>query len=268
MAKYVLGDKEVTEEEFYKTVFKVEEESFFLDEVLDSFFPPKNKKEILKELYLKKSNALKELEAYRYKIDNLEGAYNFKLPVTGVIHHTGGTVFEKIQDSTTPNKNIDPFYVVDIKNIKSVEIPPIGFNIQDPLEAYKAITGHSTRHKSQAVKAEDNKTQRVPIKGWKPVPKIGKKESKTVEKAPVFTYCEQMKNAIEALSLRSLAGHKKYEKGDDWENFSRVENGDFEYSNAQFRHALGIGEDSDEDHLVAAAWNAVSRLEIHLRNKK
>lgn len=94
---------------------------------------------------------------------------------------------------------------------------------------------------------------------------LGKKESQIVEKAPIFTYCKQMKNAIEALSLRSLYGHKKYEKGDDWENFARVENGDFEYSNAAFRHALGIGEDSERDHLIAEAWNSVAKLELFLR---
>ena len=95
----------------------------------------------------------------------------------------------------------------------------------------------------------------------------GKKESQTVEKAPVFTFCKQMKNAIEALSLRSLYGHKRYEKGDDWENFSRVANADFEYSNSMFRHALEIGGDEDElQHLVASAWNAIAKLELKLRS--
>jgi hypothetical protein len=94
----------------------------------------------------------------------------------------------------------------------------------------------------------------------------GIKESQNEEKAPIFTYCNQMKNAIEALSLRSLAGHKKYEEENDWENFSRVPNGDFEYSNAQFRHALSIGKESERDHRIAEAWNAVSRLEIYLRS--
>jgi Domain of unknown function (DUF5664) len=97
---------------------------------------------------------------------------------------------------------------------------------------------------------------------------VGKKESQTKEKAPIFTYCKQMKNAIEQLSLRSLYGHKKYEKGDDWENFARVENGDFEYSNSQFRHALEIGgEETEKEHLIASAWNALARLEIYLRNE-
>lgn len=97
---------------------------------------------------------------------------------------------------------------------------------------------------------------------------VGKKESQTKEKAPIFTYCKQMKNAIELLALRSLYGHNKYEKGDDWENFSRVENGDFEYANASFRHALEIGgEETEKEHLIASAWNSIARLEIYLRNE-
>jgi hypothetical protein len=99
------------------------------------------------------------------------------------------------------------------------------------------------------------------------VDSVGKKESQTVEKAPIFTYCKVNKNALEALALRALHGHKKYEIGNDWENFIRVPNGDFEYSNSQFRHALEIGEDTEEEHLISASWNAVSRLEIYLRNK-
>lgn len=98
--------------------------------------------------------------------------------------------------------------------------------------------------------------------------KVGKKESQVVKKAPIFTYCKVNKHAIEALSLRALLGHEKYEVGDDWENFSRLDNGDFEYANAEFRHALGIGEETEEQHLVAQAWNAVARLEIYYRNKK
>ncbi len=98
---------------------------------------------------------------------------------------------------------------------------------------------------------------------------LGKKESKTIEKAPIFTYCKVNKNALEALSLRALYGHNKYFEDDyDWQNFTRVENGDFEYSNAEFRHALEIGGEEDkEQHLVASAWNAVARLEIYLRDK-
>ena len=98
----------------------------------------------------------------------------------------------------------------------------------------------------------------------------GIKESQIVEKAPVFTYCKVNKNALEALALRALYGHERYNidgADEDWQNFTRVPNGDFEYSNAMFRHALEIGgEEGEKEHLVASAWNAISRLEIYLRN--
>jgi len=262
MAKYEINGKEVTEEEFNRQIFNgvigaVEvKRPFYLDEVLISNSFSTTNKELNVDKLRSKDHVFKTIT---WKNENLKQDEKELLEQLKNTSHTGGSVFEKVQDSTLG------------KNTSIVHNHFNNLHNQDPLDAYNAITGHSTRHKSQGVKREDlGKGINNPpnsIKGWQPVPKTGKKESKTVEKAPVFTYCKQMKNAIEALSLRSLAGHKKYEKGDDWENFSRVENGDFEYSNAEFRHALGIGEDSDEDHLIAAAWNAVSRLEIHLRNK-
>lgn len=97
----------------------------------------------------------------------------------------------------------------------------------------------------------------------------GIKESQSTEKAPIFTYCKVNKNALEALSLRALYGHKKYNingADEDWQNFTRVPNAEEEYSNAQFRHALEIGgEETEKEHLVSAAWNAVAKLEIYLR---
>ena len=97
---------------------------------------------------------------------------------------------------------------------------------------------------------------------------VGVKESQTTEKAPIFTYCKVNKNALEALSLRALYGHIKYKETDsDWQNFTRVPNALEEYANAEFRHALGIGEEDEETHLVASAWNAVAKLEVFLRNK-
>ena len=96
----------------------------------------------------------------------------------------------------------------------------------------------------------------------------GVKESQSVDKVPIFTYCKVNKNALEALSLRALYGHKKYKETDqDWQNFTRVPNALEEYANASFRHALGIGEEDEETHLVAEAWNAVAKLEVFLRDK-
>lgn len=97
----------------------------------------------------------------------------------------------------------------------------------------------------------------------------GVKESQSIDKAPIFTYCKVNKNALEALAFRALYGHKKYNKNgedEDWQNFTRVPNAEEEYANAEFRHALEIGgEETTEEHLIASAWNAVSRLEIFLR---
>ena len=100
--------------------------------------------------------------------------------------------------------------------------------------------------------------------------KAGIKETQNTVKAPIFTYCKVNKDALEALSLRALYGHEKYNKDGadhDWKNFTRVPNADFEYSNAMFRHALGVGEDSEFDHLVSSAWNAIARLQIYLMDK-
>lgn len=98
--------------------------------------------------------------------------------------------------------------------------------------------------------------------------KKGIKESQSIEKSPIFTYCKVNKNALEALALRALYGHIKYKETDeDWQNFTRVTNASEEYANAEFRHALEIGGEEDEkEHLIASAWNAVARLEIYLRN--
>jgi hypothetical protein len=96
--------------------------------------------------------------------------------------------------------------------------------------------------------------------------KQGIKDSQTTQKAPIFTYCKVNKEAIEQLALRALEGHLgKYKEYDqDWKNFTRVENADEEYANANFRHSLEIGEDLELEHYVASAWNAVARLQIHL----
>lgn len=96
----------------------------------------------------------------------------------------------------------------------------------------------------------------------------GRKDSK--EKAPIYTFCKQFKLAIEQLALRSKYGHEKYlEQDGDWQNFTRVDNPDYEYGNAEFRHALGLGDDEDElQHYVATAWNSIARLEMYLKNNQ
>lgn len=90
------------------------------------------------------------------------------------------------------------------------------------------------------------------------------------EKLPYFTViCRQFPNAVKAVVRRSLEGHIKYEEHDhDWKNWERVENGYEAYSNALMRHLIYEGEDSELDHDIAVAWNALARLEKRLRDDK
>lgn len=134
-----------------------------------------------------------------------------------------------------------------------------------------------TPHKKETTKTDDNKGgilkgseflyEKKMISDYETA--VGIKESQSTEKAPIFTYCKVNKNALEALSLRALYGHKKYNingADEDWQNFTRVPNAEEEYSNAQFRHALEIGgEETEREHLVSAAWNAVAKLQIYLK---
>lgn len=88
------------------------------------------------------------------------------------------------------------------------------------------------------------------------------------DKPPIYTLNKQFSNAIAAVSMRSLGGHNKYlEYDEDWQNFSRVDNPDYEYANAMFRHALSMGgNESEIAHLAASAWDALARLEMAIRN--
>ena len=159
-------------------------------------------------------------------------------------------------------------------NLKEREYPNLGdylnkeqkviedWNKKEPVKVYNYLDDliSAEKQKEKAVNSYSQGSREDVLK------RAGIKESQSTEKAPIFTYCKVNKNALEALSLRALYGHIKYEEGNDWENFSRVPNGDFEYSNAMFRHALGIGgEETEKEHLVSTAWNAISRLEIYLR---
>ena len=151
---------------------------------------------------------------------------------------------------------------------KDSEINKVGVSAPTNNELTKEEGKYYFNYLDNLLKRADNFSIISELKTKDYVPTKGKKESQTIKKAPIFTYCKVNKNAIEALSLRALYGHEKYEKENDWENFSRVPNGDFEYSNAEFRHALGIGEEDEKTHLVATAWNAVARLELYLRRVK
>ena len=88
------------------------------------------------------------------------------------------------------------------------------------------------------------------------------------EALPMYTVLfTQFGEAIKHVVKRSQEGHKKYIETDgDWLNFKRVPDAYNEYSNAMFRHAMNIGSDTELDHHVATAWNALARLQIYLEN--
>nr|DAI89585.1 MAG TPA: hypothetical protein [Caudoviricetes sp.] len=253
MAKYTINNKEVTKEEFDKQVFNGIEgaikykDPFFLDEVLTACIDmSKTKSDNVFEGLKFRNEKLSQEE--KDKINELRSS------ITGSIHHTGGTIFEKIQDSTM-GKHIDPFYMVDIKNIKSVEIPPIGFNIQDPLDAYNAITGHSTRHKCN------------PSVGWKSVPKKSELSAGKKETEGKLHY-ELSWEFIEEMAKR-MANNKsdKYPLY-NWKKPIDVE----DLKDAINRHHIevmkGNYKDGDEilGHVVAYACNAMMLWE-QLRDK-
>jgi len=255
MAKYTLFGKEVTKEEFDRKVYKgidgtiVLNEPFFLDEVVEIPYWFKSS--------AKKMEEKESLEKLRNNILNFK-SYNSIEDITKIMlaedekellehlkntSHTGGTVFEKVQDSTIPNKNIDPFYVVDIKNIKSVEIPPIGFNIQDSLEAYKAIVGHSTRHKEIEDQKEINKVFSEVT--------VGKKETEGK-----LDYSEINFNLLDLMAKRFMDNKVKYPKGNTLKEIDQNE-----ILWAAFRHIrkmikpIEADTETYKDHLAAVATN-------------
>lgn len=80
---------------------------------------------------------------------------------------------------------------------------------------------------------------------------------------------EQFPQAIKMVVGRSQQGHEKYEQEEDWENWFRVgeAKGIRSYQNALMRHLAKEGSDSELDHDVATAWNALAILEFKLRKK-
>lgn len=168
-----------------------------------------------------------------------------------------------IQESSVENNISDLAYLISAKNKKQLN------------KRLAKISAEKTEKEENLVFQKDSEIHKDDIitntsRGEKETMGYlqGVKEAQTIEKAPIFTYCKVNKNALEALSLRALYGHKKYKETDqDWQNFTRVPNALEEYANASFRHALGIGEEDEETHLIASAWNAVAKLEVFLRDK-
>lgn len=97
----------------------------------------------------------------------------------------------------------------------------------------------------------------------------GNKDDK--QKPPIFRgVLAQFPNAIEMIAQVSEFGANKY----SWENWHSVDNAVERYTDALARHlvreAKGEVVDHESGFLSAAhtAWNALTRLELMLRNDK
>lgn len=85
-------------------------------------------------------------------------------------------------------------------------------------------------------------------------------------KAPIFQgVLAYFPLALEKVALVSLGGAEKY----SWNGFLEVEDGPNRYANALARHlteeSFGPHDQSGQLHAAHAAWNALARLELLLR---
>lgn len=230
MAKYILGDKEVTEEEFYKTVF-------FLDGVIGA--PSWDKCLGIEDIT---------------KIILAEDAYDFKSPVTGSTHHTGGTVFEKVQDSTSPN------YSAVIENCNKAQENYLRNHLinqteqqKEVLDNYNSIVGHSA--KSKEIKPEDIWNNEKGD-GIKKVIMNSKSKSGIKETSGKLDYSEINFNLLDLMAKRFMDNKVKYPKGNTLKEIDQNE-----ILWAAFRHIRKMikpvegDTESYQDHLAAVATN-------------
>ena len=78
-------------------------------------------------------------------------------------------------------------------------------------------------------------------------------------------FLQQFPQAIEAVARVSEYGAEKY----TWNGWETVPDREERYGEALARHLLKEGYDAESSmlHAAHAAWNAMARLEIILRNK-
>lgn len=89
-----------------------------------------------------------------------------------------------------------------------------------------------------------------------------------IKKIPLYTVLtKQFPLALKAIATRSEIGHQKYKEIDgDYQGFTKVDSS--EYPEALMRHIFNEGEEHETelDHAIATAWNAVAILELKLRD--
>lgn len=100
---------------------------------------------------------------------------------------------------------------------------------------------------------------------------MGQEGIKLDSKKPLlYVLLKQFPKAIGEVARCSEYGHEKYKETDkDWQNWKRLEEAEFRYSNALLRHLSQEGRDEDSGLLHAAhtAWNALARLELIIKDE-
>lgn len=104
--------------------------------------------------------------------------------------------------------------------------------------------------------------------------KEGKKEDEN--KIPVGELLSQFPNALKLAAMCSNFGHERYKEFDEnWDNWSKVENGIFRYKQARGRHLLdekqdfsGIDVDSKLPSIGHTLWNNLALVELLIKENK
>lgn len=285
MAKYVLGDKEVTEEEFYKTVFK--EDPFFLDEVIYvNSFSGDNKfeKELLTKLKTatidrSKAKGNNVFEGVIWISDQISAEESKKIEdireaclntrqylgledVTEVFkcvseeelesilkkdmsiaapdwsqNDTGGTVFEKVQDSNLTREVLENFNKSQIKFVEG-NLP----------ECPNFLKLWQEKHKNLVDRDKDIFKSVYPNIEQS---KIGKKETENK-----IDYSEINLEILDLMANRFSANKHKYPKGNSLKKLNKQD-----ILWAAFRHIKKMIQpiegdpESYVDHLAAVCTN-------------
>lgn len=283
MAKYILGDKEVTEGEFNKQVFS-KVEPFFLDEIVSVSFTPKSDaetEEIIKEIRKiagKKDKTEEKLEdilkrnmnigAPNYEII-VDKAYDFKLPYSGTVSHTGGTVFEKVQNTTTKPYTVEEQLKLVGELAEKIREKQNKTNntVHNYLDSFKPTT--ITAYWQEKVKQQSELGKGVstnpqiynnPLKQIIPN-QFGKKETNNK-----VNYEELDWDYIDGMSLRMSKNLDKYPPK-NWQRKMDIK----KLAEASIRHARKIiqeienDEESLQDHAIALGCNGMM-INFQLKN--
>lgn len=213
MAIYKLNGKEVTEEEFNKEFNKgVEGSPFFLDEVTTGFSSFSGEKRDAQEI-LNKLKKKDHFKALRYKVKNLTPSEKIKIEEiqkdclkqyfgiedftkiikveseedlkrnmnigAPTVSHTGGTVFEKLQNSSIPTysdnmEKISRKYYKTLEDIYSGDFNKDEFTVEEDEKKGKKETEGKLHYEiswefieEMAKRMANNKSNKYPLYNWK-----------------------------------------------------------------------------------------------------